>query len=210
MTDNITLDVTGFYYSVKVDLERFDRRDRDEVTVKDVTEAAVGRTGTTGGRLKEVDFSDRGFLNRITVEHSRPPKSRQTFGGRDQRHPQNLPIGVYSYSDEFLPSLEVGDITFTPVWQYYVFDRTGDLETGSNRARDLTRSITPSAESDRDVTLRQGYLIRWRLVCIGGLRRQASEFIASLPATDRAEVEEEIKSRSMGLRDVIAMLGDRY
>ena len=92
---NVTLDFTGLYYEIVIDLDTLG----PNPTVQDVTEAAVGKVGTTGGKLLRADFSDNGFLSEAEVSFvDSDPQSRQIRGGNP--FPPGLPRGVYGFRDD--------------------------------------------------------------------------------------------------------------
>ncbi|MEM1063487.1 MAG: hypothetical protein AAGJ97_14275, partial [Planctomycetota bacterium] len=130
-----TLDITGFYYSLKIDVDDL----QEPATVETVTKAAVGKQGDTGGVLVTADFvtgKRPGFLTTLTVDHrGGTPSSRQERpGGNNVKFPPDgtLPSKFYTYSDAGISCRQTDPLraSLSFVWQYYVF-REGKLITAS-------------------------------------------------------------------------------
>jgi hypothetical protein len=162
----VTLDVTGFYFSEKV-------KGDDTVlkTVKDVMLAVVAQTAGTDKEFtfKSLFTAKGEFCSKIQVHHRKPPSSRQFIEKPGVTEPvpfpPNLAPGVYGFDDE--------NPTFTNpqlAWQYYV---VGDEGKGALRSGEVggRRTVVPFSDSNRDaasggVTLVTKDVIVWRLVAI--------------------------------------------
>lgn len=170
----ITLDITGFYYSIEVNSEGVNN-------VLEVLEKANGVRSDNGGVLTfEVAPSaldpEKFFVTKLTVNYDADsnPTSRQN----NSSIPGRREIGTYSYTDDVTSTAnrigEPGNVGGVLVWQYYVFDQAGKSknESGINPP---ARKITPVNEN---FGLTDGDRIVWRLVGIFGL----NEAIDNAPA----------------------------
>jgi hypothetical protein len=161
---NVTLDVTGFYFSETIRAEEADLR-----TVKDVMLAVVAKTSGTDKELtfKSLYSAKGEFCSKIQVLHRRSPTSRQLVekDGVLVPFPTGLEAGIYAYDDEnptyINPQL---------AWQYYV---VGDEGRGALKSGEIggKRTVVPFSDSNRDadrggVTLADKDVIIWRLVAI--------------------------------------------
>lgn len=178
----ITLDITGFYYSIEVDSSGAN-------SVLDVLNRANGVRADNGGVLS-FDLDSAGFVKKLTVAYDggSDPKSRQNnsaFG-------LERPVGIYSYSDDVLNSANrignSGNVPGLLVWQYYVFDQNGRAKNESV-ITPPERVITSASEP---FGLADGDRIVWRLVGIFGL----NQFIDAA----REEITTESKGQSLSLK----------
>ena len=160
----IKLDITGFYYSKTFTGEQYEMVEGKSVEF--LTRAAEGMLGDNDrGRLTQATFSDRGFLSSLTVDFTpqqspEGPVSRQVGGPAGAMPP---PRGVYGYADCLSNVVSGANISFTPVWQYYLFDGDGVLKSKGSRV------IVPAADSE---PLVDGDTVVWRVVLIGGLHER--------------------------------------
>lgn len=155
----ITLDITGFYYSIDV----------SEVganSVLDVLNRANEVRSPNGGVLsfELEDAGDRGkFVKRLTVtyDENSNPVTRQKD---NPRLPLERKKGVYSYVDNVLDlSNRIGNEGTVPgllAWQYYVFDRNGMTQNQDRKIRSASLGVFPFAD---------GWRVVWRLVGIFGI-----------------------------------------
>lgn len=154
----ITLDITGFYYSIDVDTNGVS-------TVLDVMNKAKNQRAPNGGVL-DFDADNRGFVSRLSVFYDKAsqPVSRQD----DPNYPSPFglprPDGRYEYSDDVLsPTNRIGgsgSIGGLLAWQYYVLD-------SGQRQKNSDRKIIPAVSFD----IVDGDRIVWRLVGIFGLNQ---------------------------------------
>lgn len=181
----VVLDFAGFYYQTI-----FEDADATGKSVQEITEMAVDRDGTRGGKLLIAKFDDSGFLQRVTVSfRDDAPVVRQSRrpGDPAPNEPFTPPLGVYSYNDSTGQSVP-GDglVSFTPSWQYYVFDKDNKLKTAALREPngDLgNRLIIPAGSSntgDGAVPIEPGDRVTWRLVMIGGIGEALSVAVSKL------------------------------
>ncbi|MEM7784261.1 MAG: hypothetical protein AAF939_20205 [Planctomycetota bacterium] len=164
--DEIILDITGFYFSKTYRGEMLELAVGK--TVQELTTMSKGVIGDNGrGKLTEVEFKPGAipglFLQKLTVDfmETKPPKSRQKgsiFG--------DPPQGVYGYTDLATKVVSGEGVSFTPVWQYYHFDKKRRLKSGAPLNKPTQRKIVPA---DRSEKLQPGDRVVWRLVLIGGV-----------------------------------------
>ncbi|MEO1749631.1 MAG: hypothetical protein AAFR27_13625, partial [Pseudomonadota bacterium] len=110
-----TLDITGFYYEIDVELP-------PNPTVLDIVREAAGTTAPNGGVLSFQEEND--FVTRLTVEYSEnsSPKSRQISFTNTGKSFASKSKGRYSYTTgEGTPTVENGGVPGILAWQYYVF-----------------------------------------------------------------------------------------
>ena len=162
----VTLDITGFYYSTTIDLT-------DKIkTVEDVMDAAKDKPGDQGGQLSFVrNKIDKRFIDTITVDY--PEGSTPVTRQKNGKKPLERPTGKYTFTDDITDKRNRIDWTGGEpgilAWQYYVFDSKRTLKSSG---KNNERVILPMAESDRKpdgVTLEDGDRIVWRLVTIFGI-----------------------------------------
>lgn len=176
----ITFDVTGFYYQKTYTGEAAQLFVGK--SVRQLTEMTQGRLGDDArGRLARVDFDSSGFLHTLevdfTADDSADPKSRQVnANGSAPSFGANPPTGVYGYSDKPSNVIPGVDVTFTPVWQYYLFDANGRLKSGRPVGAPPTeRRIIPADQSNQVTPLELGDRLVWRVVLIGGIRERLTQ-----------------------------------
>ncbi|MEM6691517.1 MAG: hypothetical protein AAF664_18965 [Planctomycetota bacterium] len=200
--DSITLDITGFYYSKTFTGEQLAMVKGK--TVEELTWLARGMIGDgKRGKLTEVEFKpgmadpSDSFLQTLTVDFNKregedikAPRSRQINSPSG-----NPPRGVYSYSDTLTNVVNGNGISFTPVWQYYVFNKDKQLQSGAPANDPTARKIVPANKS---AGLEIGDRVVWRLVLIGGVFERIS--CARLKAPEVAE-----KARQQGATAIQAM-----
>ncbi|MGF1449380.1 MAG: hypothetical protein ACFB20_08195 [Opitutales bacterium] len=169
----LTLDITGFYYALTV--EGGDAANLLGDTVKALTSFAVGKNGVNGGVLTRADFDAKGFLSCATVdftgEGARPASRQQRPDGKPPL--PNPPRGIYSYDDTISNVVAPGcggTISFSLVWQYYIFGKNNVLKTGN--AGTTVRTIFSAGNSNKEAPLEDGDRVVWRLVAIGGLKER--------------------------------------
>lgn len=165
----IILDVTGLYFS-----KTYEGEMAEMLVGKSVEQLTLMTVGVVGdgqrGKLTQADFMPGEipgkFLQTLIVDftdkHSlNPPVSRQKgsiFG--------NPPRGVYGYTDVASNVVPGKGVSFTPVWQYYHFDREMRMKSGGSLTSPLDRVIVPA---DKSGALEMGDRVVWRLVLIGGV-----------------------------------------
>lgn len=168
--DKIILDITGFYYSKTYEGELLQMAVGK--TVEQLTSMTVGLVGDGDrGKLAAAVFKPGAvpsgqFLQTLTVdftddESPNPPKSRQ-LGSLFSDPPR----GVYSYTDLATNVVPGDGVSFTPVWQYYHFDKDRRLKSGGALGNPTDRRIVPANQSQ---LLEVGDRVVWRLVLIGGV-----------------------------------------
>lgn len=166
----VRIDIAGFYYSVTDNYP-------GEPTIREVMRS-IGQSGrrlTDNGThallkydVSESDVSKRGFLDRIQVDFSDPPKSRQVQDGTPNSFP-NLPPCSFAARDEMrvLTAAGVAELT----WQYYVNAATfGDKGIVSI---DGVLNAEPAGDNGlREIKnfssfkLTRDCLVTWRLIAI--------------------------------------------
>lgn len=150
----VTLDVTGFYFSQTVDVP-------EGASVEDVMLQA--ERDTRNDPEREFSFvpmfkGTKKFLQTITVNWKVEAESRQQPANPGEPR-RKYPAGVYIFDDE-LGSPVRNNLAL--VWQYYIFDETGALLTAD-------RKIVPFSETntgENPIVFKDGYKVVWRLVAI--------------------------------------------
>lgn len=149
----ITVDITGFYFAIKVDVD-------EQASVLDAMTAAAAASRGTDAELY-FESQPRGevaFLRKIAVDHKIDPSSRQ-----DPR--RKRPAGFYEYDDS-IPT----NTFFSLVWQYYIFNDKKIIQNGVRS--DNSRKIVPYSETNeqfqqqKPILFKDGYTVLWRLVTI--------------------------------------------
>ena len=198
----ITLDFTGLFYEIKVDVAALDSfQPAQPRTVKKLTEFAVGKLGTTGGTLIYAKFSEGGFLSAAYVEHRSNPRTRQKDSAGAPAPSRALPIGIYGFDDAIRTNRVTGvQISFSLSWQYYIF-RGRELISGVS-ATSTDRTIVPAEKSISVTPLDDGDIVRWKLVAIGGLNELVETGFASMSAQRRLAFMAQAAAEGLTVRDV--------
>lgn len=200
MPDTVTLDFTGLYFETEVDLEAIG----ENPSVKAITKAALGKSGTTGGKLIHVEFSQRGFLSSAYVEHRSNPVTRQVDEAGMPSPRSALPTGIYGYNDVAPANRVEGvQVSFALNWQYYIF-RNRELVNGQSAGSNV-RTIVPASNSASETELQSGDIVRWRLVAIGGLPELLETEMASLTDSQKSRVMAEVVTNQMALREALRL-----
>lgn len=164
---NVTLDVTGFFFSKQVNVD-------ENSTIKEVMIRVVEESAGTDA---EFTFSPHitaagEFCRMISIHFKEKPKTRQFSQDGNPFEPPNLRMGVYEFDDYAQSNQEANPQL---AWQYYVVgqDGKGELRSGEVDGR---RTVVPFSKSNMGVgavpKLKEGDRIFWRLVgiCVGPTR----------------------------------------
>lgn len=212
----ITLDFTGLYY--EIDFLPADLPKGLGSSVREVTEFAKNKYGKNRGKLTEVVFSDDpdpkrdGYLTTAVVEFdTAPPETRQKFPNGHPSPSRPLPLGRYGYTDNGVcnrvPGVP-GGVDFAIAWQYYILRNGTDLVSGPTPSQiadgEVTeRTIVPAEQSAGPTPLRDGDVIRWRLVAIGALPNLADEMLRQMPQERAATVIAGAYTNNLGIRGIV-------
>lgn len=198
----ITLDFTGLFYELKVNVADLDGfLPGNPRTVKKLTEFAVNRVGDTGGTLIHAKFSEKGFLSAAYVEHRSNPRTRQKDSAGNPAPARALPTGIYGFDDTLRTNKVAGvQISFSLGWQYYIF-RGRELISGVS-ATSTDRTIVPAEKSDSATPLEDNDIVRWKLVAIGGLHELVETGFAAMSAERRLAFMARAAMEGLTVRDV--------
>jgi hypothetical protein len=198
----ITLDFTGLFYELKVDVAELDSFQSPQPrTVKKLTEFAVNKLGDTGGTLIYAKFSPGGFLSAAYVEHRSNPRTRQKDPAGNPSPSMALPTGIYGFDDAVRTNRVTGvQISFSLSWQYYIF-RGRELISGVS-ATSTDRKIIPAEISNSATPLEDNDIVRWKLVAIGGLQELVETGFASMSAERRLAFMARAATEGLTVRDV--------
>jgi hypothetical protein len=158
---DVTLDVTGFYFSQKVNVP-------EDSTIKDVMIAVVA---ATYGTDTEFTFSPHvtgygEFCRMISIRFQKMPLSRQFAQNGTRFQPPGVSKGVYEF-DDYTKDNQFANPQLA--WQYYIVaeDGTGTLRSGEVGGK---RTVVPFSRSNSGngsvPKLQQNDRIIWRLVAI--------------------------------------------
>lgn len=171
----VTLDITGFYFSIDVDVPANSTVQdlmRDAATLSKEPGFPGQPKDPQGNPLQKAHFEwtpskarNGKFLSSITVRHFMKPPTRQlpTHGATEIQ--DGVTEGVHTYCDE--PGSNLGKSGV--FWQYYVFEPLADgkFKIVNGIRPDNTRRIVGSGDADnKEYILAEGYRVVWRAVLI--------------------------------------------
>ncbi|MEL6316855.1 MAG: hypothetical protein AAFR16_04345 [Pseudomonadota bacterium] len=204
---SVRFEIVGFYYRKSIPAEEAVGK-----TVQKITRSLLDTPSDDGrGTLFAAQFDGEGFLQRLSVSfREQPPLSGQATRAGPGAEPQSFPRGVYSYKDVTQNAFH-GDglISFSPAWQYYIFDRENRLKSGARAAEDgFRRTIVPAGESNQPpdgVEVADGDRISWRLVAIGGVAEAMRDVEERLTPANRMRLDMLISSQEITARGALRM-----
>jgi hypothetical protein len=160
MMVNVTLDVTGMYFSFTLKVNP----NWSILQVMDEVATLTKGTDQEFAFVPKANMTGRTFVEEISVNHKKPATSRQTpFGG--EKSPRQSKPGLYLWNDRINPvaSESVPQL----IWQYYVTDANGKSKSGKFGG---ARIVVPFAESNSSgawpCVFEEGDVITWRMVGI--------------------------------------------
>jgi hypothetical protein len=156
---NVTMDITGMYFSYTVSA------DPNWSVLRIMEQVATATKGTDHefAFVPRANTSGRTFVEEISVYHKKPAISRQK--PRPGETPRQSKPGLYLWNDRINPAQSESIPQL--IWQYYVTDASGKSKSGKFGG---TRIVVPFSESntagDWPCVFEDGDVITWRMVGI--------------------------------------------